>query len=78
MSSQSNVPHFPFARPRAAEPPVEFAKLRATNPVSRVQLWDGSCPWLVVKHEDVCSVLTDPRLSKVCELTRHLRMRVTD
>lgn len=63
--AQTDVPKFPFARPRAAEPPVEFAKLRSSCPVSRVQLWDGSQPWLVVKHDDVCNVLTDTRLSKV-------------
>lgn len=65
MTTTSGAPRFPFARPCAAEPPAEFAKLRKTCPVSRVKLWDDSQPWLVVKHEDVCNVLTDIRLSKV-------------
>lgn len=60
-----DVPTFPFARPHGTKPSAEFARLLANNPVSRVRLWDGSQPWLIVKNEDVRKVLTDPRLSKV-------------
>lgn len=59
-------PNFPFSRPDTWNPPAEYAKLRTTAPVSRVTMWDGTHPWLVVKHKDVVSVLTDERLSKVC------------
>jgi len=54
----------PFYSCNGVEPPVEYAKLRATDPVSKVELWDGSHVWLVVKHNHICSVLTDQRLSK--------------
>ncbi|KAK5009515.1 hypothetical protein LTR28_000640 [Elasticomyces elasticus] len=53
MLSTSTPPRFPFARPAAAEPPAEYARLRATDPVSKVELWDGSHAWLVVKHSDL-------------------------
>ncbi|KXL50294.1 hypothetical protein M433DRAFT_7445 [Acidomyces richmondensis BFW] len=60
----TGCPHFPFSRIAGIEPPPEYAKLRETNPVSQVELWDGSHPWLVVKHKDITQVLTDDRLSK--------------
>lgn len=59
-----SAPDFPFARRVGAEPAIEYAKLREQEPISRVRLWDGSEPYLVVKHKDITEVLTDNRLSK--------------
>jgi cytochrome P450 len=57
-------PAFPFSTPDPLEPPAEYAKLRASAPVSLVTLPSGDPAWLVTRYEDVRRVLTDPRFSR--------------
>ncbi|WP_345495109.1 cytochrome P450 [Nocardia callitridis] len=44
-------------------PPPELGRLRETEPISRVRIWNGDQGWLITRYEDVRSVLIDPRFS---------------
>lgn len=54
---------FPLRRRCPFDPPAEYAKWRADEPIVRVALPDGSRAWLVTRHEDVRALLRDSRLS---------------
>ncbi|WNI14399.1 cytochrome P450 [Actinacidiphila sp. ITFR-21] len=45
------------------DPPPAYERARAEHPVTRADLWDGSSCWLLTGHQDVRTVLRDPRFS---------------
>ena len=56
-------PTFPFARTHAFYPPPLNAQLRESAPVSQIRLYDGTTAWIVLKHEDICDVLSSKDFS---------------
>jgi cytochrome P450 len=54
---------FPLARECPFAPPKEYRELREQDPIARVHLPDGKWAWAVTRHEDVRTMLSDPRFS---------------
>ncbi|KIF72528.1 cytochrome P450 [Streptomyces sp. AcH 505] len=54
---------FPLRRPGQTFPPPQYADFRAQDGLVRSTLPSGVPVWLVTRHEDVRTVLTDPRIS---------------
>lgn len=70
------VRRYPFPMQRTEVSPM-YATLRRSEPVSRVQLPYGEPAWLVTRHRDVRTVLSDPRFSRaVAQGLDQPRMRV--
>jgi cytochrome P450 len=59
------IPFFPMNRAEGCplDPPPEMRRLCEQSPLSRVQLWDGSTPWLVTSYAAQRALLADPRVS---------------
>ncbi|MCP2262252.1 hypothetical protein LX15_005986 [Streptoalloteichus tenebrarius] len=55
-----DLPRFPMARRPGFDPPTEYARLRADDPVTPVRLRHGQRAWLVTRYADVRRVLSDP------------------
>jgi cytochrome P450 len=57
----------PYPMQRSTEcpfaPPEELRRLGAQAPISRVQIWDGSTPWLVSGYAAMKQLTADPRVS---------------
>ncbi len=58
-----SAPLFPAERRCPFDPPAEYGRLLAEQPVSRVTLVTGRQAWLVTRHADVRTVLGDNRFS---------------
>ncbi|BBC31746.1 hypothetical protein SGFS_030400 [Streptomyces graminofaciens] len=58
----TTYPPLPTTRP-LLDPPPEYAKWQAEEPVRRVALWGDNSPWLVTRHEHARAVLSDARFS---------------
>ncbi|RDG34892.1 cytochrome P450 [Streptomyces corynorhini] len=60
-----SLPLYPMEReagcPLAPAPAAQ--QLRSENPISRVRIWNGATPWLITRHADQRTLLTDSRVS---------------
>lgn len=61
----SGVPEYPMTRSSGCPfaPPPDVLALAEAKPLSRVQIWDGSTPWLITGYEAVRSLFSDSRVS---------------
>jgi cytochrome P450 len=57
------TPRFPFPRELPFDPPPLYAAARGEKPIFPVTLWNGQRAWLLLRHDDLRSVMTDPRFS---------------
>jgi len=67
---ECSVQSFPFGEPHGLEFDARFDKVRADEPLCRVRTPYGVDAWLVTRHEDVRTVLVDPRFSRAAGLGR--------
>ena len=61
---------YPFNPPQRLVLDPMYAELRANEPVARVQMPFGEPAWLVTRHADVRTVMSDPRFSRSPAVTR--------
>ena len=63
MTSTENTIGFPARRAGCPFPPPEYADIRSRPGLVKASLGGGATVWLVSRHEDVRTVLTDPKIS---------------
>jgi cytochrome P450 len=62
---QTTHPAYPMPKATGCpfDPPPELKTLQAEERLARVEIWDGSTPWLVTRFADQRALLGDPRVS---------------
>ena len=68
MTTMSTARAYPFREAEALALAPEYARLREDEPLSRIALPYGGEAWLAVRHEDVRTVMSDPRFSRAALL----------
>jgi cytochrome P450 len=66
----TEVHSYPFSIPARLDMEPSYARLRREEPLARVQLPFGEPAWLVTRHADVRTVLSDPRFSRAASIGR--------
>ncbi|MFI6345335.1 cytochrome P450 [Streptomyces sp. NPDC050560] len=70
MTTQQEPRTFPFSQAHALDLDPQLAELRRLEPVSRVRLPYGGDGWLVTRHAEVRTVLSDQRFSRAATRNR--------
>ncbi len=62
---QTAPPAYPMPKATGCpfDPPPELKSLQAEDRLAKVEIWDGSTPWLVTRFADQRALLADPRVS---------------
>lgn len=65
MTGDAAMLSYPFSRDDACPfaPPKEYQRLRDSEPISKVRLYDGREAWIFTRHEDIRAVLAHPAAS---------------
>ncbi|HET8681313.1 MAG TPA: cytochrome P450 [Micromonosporaceae bacterium] len=64
MTTKQPVREYPLYTPELiADPYGCFGRIREDTPIARGRQWDGSPVWVITRHDDVSTVLTDRRFA---------------
>ncbi len=70
-ASGAPLMEYPMRRSRECpfNPPTELSEIQLADKLVRVEIWDGTTPWLVTGFAEVRELLADPRLSSDIDRT---------
>jgi cytochrome P450 len=65
MTTEETPLNYPFTRDGQCPfaPPAEYQRLRDTEPITKVRLYDGRQAWLFTRYQDIRTVLAHPAVS---------------